>query len=168
MFGWLTNAWHAVTGKIDSTIAGWVHDVVNGLYSFLHIIFGDVGKAWNDLVGYGVDFIHGVEDFGTYVGNALEHLYKVWIPDIIKWVTTEIYDPLVKAVDWIAHEGATMWHYISHPADLVDLIWDDVLAKLESDAVYTAEVLGKWFLTLIVKNADEFARMIEDIIDAIF
>lgn len=167
MFAWIAKAYSWASGKIDSTIAGWVHDVVNGLYAFLHAIFTDVGEAWKVLVSTADGVWRILDQFASFVATAFEHLYKVWIPDIISWITHDILDPLLKAVAWIANEGATMWHYISHPADLVDLIWDDVIAKLETDTVNTAEKLGGWFMTLLLKNTDKFVEMMEDIIDAI-
>jgi hypothetical protein len=167
MLNWLRSAVGAVTGTVSSTIAGWVHDVVAGLYSFLHVIFGDVGKAWHDLFTGVEAAYHALDAFGDDVAKGFYHLYRVLIPGILAWIRKEILDPLLRAVAWIAHEGATIWHYISNPGDLVDLIWDDIIGHLEQHAVDTAEKLGKWLFTLITKNAAEFAKMIEDILDAI-
>jgi hypothetical protein len=167
MLNWLRSAYDRATGAITSTIAGWVHDVVAGLYSFLHIIFGDVRGAWKDLVGASEAIYHALDEFGDETAHAFGILFRHWIPGILKWIQTDIVRPLLEAVSWIAHEGATIWHYITHPADLVLLIWDAFIARLEATAWDTAEALGKFAVALIWKNIDKFITLLEDVLDAI-
>lgn len=167
MFNWIGKAYDAVSGAIDNTVARWVHDLVNGLYSFLHIIFGDVGKAWHDFwTGIGI-LRHYADEFGTAVYRALRHLFVVWIPDIIHWVERDILDPLLRALRWIEHEGAIIWHYISHPADLVELIYNDLIRKIESAAWDTAKILGRFAVALVYHNLERFLTLAEDVLDAI-
>lgn len=144
MFNWIDNAWHRVTGTIDSTVASWVHALVRGLYSFLSSIFLPVGSAWSYL--------------WTHVIN-----YHDWLGKL----STEIYRALDDAYDWINKEGYEVYYYITHPVQLVELIYDDIIAKVESTAVSTAEKLGKFTLALIIKNVKTIVTIAEDIFDAV-
>jgi phage-related protein len=167
MLNWLRSAFDRATGSISSTIAGWVHDVVAGLYSFLHVIFGGIDDAWKDFTS-GLDTLgSAIAAFGSSVAHDMDLLFLHWIPGIISWVTRVVWALAKEAWDWITHEGATIWHYITHPADLVDLIWEAFLAKLEATAWDTADYLGKFAIALVWKNIDKFLALIEDVLDAI-
>jgi hypothetical protein len=145
MFNWIRHAYDTVTGKIDSTVASWVHGLINGLYSFLHVIFGDVGKAWDDF-WHDIDgFVTGIRHFIDSVGRALIDIYG-----------------------WINKEGHLVYYYISNPIKLVDLVYDELLGKIEATAEDTAERLGKFALAFIYKNLKTFVTIVEDIFDAIF
>jgi len=144
MFNWIDSAWHRATGAIDSTIANWVHALVRGLYSFLHVIFGDVGRAWDNYWREVHGFIAGARLFADKVIGALKD-----------------------AFDWINKEGYLVYYYISHPIKLVDLVYDALLGKIESTAVDTAERLGKFFLAFILKNLKTFITVLEDIVNAV-
>jgi hypothetical protein len=167
MLSWLGRVLSWTSGKMDSVIAGLVHDVVSGFYGFLHTLFGDVITEWNE-------FFHAIYDFRIYITSAIEgvenafhYIFKVWIPHTISWINTTIIAPLLQAVAWIAHEGSIIWHYISAPADLVDLIWDALIANLERTAWNTAESLGRFTVSLIVRNLPTLLTVMEDIADAL-
>jgi hypothetical protein len=145
MFGWIDRVWHSATGKIDSTIANWVHGLIHGLYSFLSLIFGPVGDAWSQLSKDVYDWLKEHADWTITVAHAIEDAYR-----------------------WINKEGYEVYHYISHPSLLVDLLWDANVAKLETEAWDVGEKLGKFFLSLIYKNLKKFVLLIEDIFDAVF
>lgn len=211
MFGWIRRMYDAVAGDIDETVRRWVHDLVNGLYGLLHLIFGDVGKAWNVLVNAillawrAVDtfteavwyklwiilrsiipavireyrrlihdvnvYAHDVLNWAQRAISSVEHAIERGLRDVENWVIRDIWNPLKSAFDtawhWITHEGAVAWYYISHPADLAALLFDHLIAKLEADAWSVAERLGKFALSLVVRNLPRFAKLAEDIIDAI-
>jgi len=168
MLNWLKSAYDRASGAIDSTIRGWVHDVIAGLYSFLHTIFGDVRGAWNDLVGATEAIWHALDDFGSMVWGVFNDVIHHWIPDILSWINTDIVDPLLKAVAWIANEGVVIAEYLADPGKLVALIWDALIANLESTAWATATKLGQFAIALVWNNLSSFLTLIEDILDAIF
>lgn len=168
MLNWLRSAFDRATGAVSSTIAGWVHDVVAGLYSFLHTIFGDVRGAWKDLAQTAGDIYHALDHFGDETAHAFGLLFRHWIPGIIHWVTTVVLALAKEAWRWITHEGAIIWGYITHPGKLVDLIWDSLWANVEARAWDLAGDLGKFAVALIWKHLDKFLVLIEDIFDAIF
>jgi len=201
----------SAAGLIDETVRSWVHDLINGLYGFLHLVFGSVITAWDKLVHAGYLVWVTLDNFVTEAVAAIAHILKTVIPNVLKflsgliakveqyakdvynfavrelnalrqfvlnliaqlttWVTTHIYNPLKAAFDlawhWISHEGATVWHYISNPADLVELIWDHLINKLEAEAWNIGGKLGKFFLSLVTHNLVRFATLLEDIIDSI-
>lgn len=201
----------SAAGAIDDTIRSWVHDLINGLYGYLHLIFGPVIAAWDKLVHAGWLVWHAVSSFIDEVTITLARILLKVIPDLIKWakdaialvqryavdvynfavrelnalrafvlkliadlttwVISHIYDPLKAAFDlawhWITHEGAIVWHYISNPADLVDLLWDYLIAKLEREAWNIASKLGRFFLALVAHNLTRLVTLIEDVLSAI-
>lgn len=201
----------SAAGAIDDTIRGWVRDLINGLYGYLHLIFGPLITAWDKLVHAGWLVWHTVNSWIDEVVFAIARLYLRIIPDLIQWardtintvqryaedvynfavrelnalrqfvlsliaelttwVTTHVYDPLKAWVDtalhWIANEGATVWHYISNPVDLVELIWDHLIDKLEAEAWNVASKLGRFALSLVARNLTRFAALAEDILNAI-
>lgn len=211
MFGWIRRMYDAVSGDIDETVRGWVHDLVNGLYGFLHLIFGDIGAAWDKLVHAiwlawhavaifteavwykfyqivrqiipaiireyralyhdAVNLANKVLAWAQHAISVVTHALETAIRDLTNWVVQHVYDPLKKAFDaawqWITHEGATIWHYISNPPLLAALIFDDLIALLERNAWAVAGKLGKFGLSLITHNLRQFATLIEDILDAI-
>jgi len=168
MLNWLKSAYDRASGAIDSTIRGWVHDVVTGIYSFFHGIFGDVRGAWKDLVGAAEAIWHALDDFGEEVATAFSDLYHHWIPGILNWIDSDIVDPLLKAIAWIANEGALVASYIADPTKLVALIWDALIAEIESTAWATATKLGQFAIALVWNNLNSFLTLIEDVLDAIF
>jgi hypothetical protein len=168
MFGWIARAYNWATGKIDSTVAGWVHDLINGLYGFLRTIFGDVGNAWDyfwlSWQATGTSLL----GFFASVGHGFYYLWHVWVPGLWHWIFIELLDPLRRAWDWIHHEGTILWYYITHPAELVAYIYDDIILRIEKLAWATAEKLGEFFLALIIKHLTTLVHVVEDIIDAVF
>jgi hypothetical protein len=167
MLNWLKSAYDRASGAVSSTIAGWVHDVVAGLYSFLHVIFGDVRGAWRDFAGAVNDIYHALDELGSETAHAFGLLFRHWIPGILAWINRDILDPLLKAVAWIAHEGAILWGYITHPGTLVTLIWDSLWANVEAEAWDLGDKLGRFAVALVWKNIDKFITLMEDILDAI-
>lgn len=166
MFGWIASAYNWATGKIDGTIAGWVHDIVKVLYGWLHSLFGEVIKAWDSFYKEVSHYASEFEDYVKVVGEAFYYLWKVWYRKYVAWVEKYILGPLHTAIKWILNEGATLWYYIQHPGKLVDLIWDSVLSKFESDGTNVAEKLGTFFTKLILKNVKWLLAIVEDIIHA--
>ena len=145
MFNWIDSVFHKATGAISSTIASWVHDLVRGLYSFLAAIFVPVAAAW-DLLWKNV---------ATYIDTADRH-------------ALDVVNALKKVFDWINEEGYEVYYYISNPPKLVDLLWDDIISKLESTAEDTAEKIGTFVLSFVYKNLKTVVTIAEDIIDAVF
>lgn len=144
MFNWIDKLYHTVTGKIDQTVADWVHALIHGLYAFLASIFGPVARAWDAFW----------RDISGYVQSGL--LFA-------SHVVTLLHD----AFAWINKEGYEVYYYITHPSKLVDLLWSFILTKFETDSVHAAEKLGTFFLHLLVRNLKTVLHVLEDIVDAV-
>jgi hypothetical protein len=144
MFAWIDRALRSAAGKVDNAVATWVHALIHGLYLFLSTIFGDVGKAWDDLVKDGELFLSAVDVLGDTVYDSLHDLYT-----------------------WVNKWGKELVGWIEHPSTLVDFLWDDLLVKIENEAWTAGEKLGKFFLSLMLHNLKRFATLLEDILDAV-
>lgn len=144
MFRWLDSVWHTVTGTVPATISRWVHDALRGLWSFLSTIFLGVADAWDDLVKDASNYIGEIDAFAVSVAGKLIDVYR-----------------------WINKYGSVLVDWILHPSNLVDFIWDDIIAKLEREAWDVTEKLGKFFLSLIFKNIPTLIKVLEDILDAV-
>lgn len=167
MFGWISRAIGWAVNSLPNDIVHWVGDLINGVYGFFHTVAGLVGAAWvifyanlKDDIDSATSFVRDVVHFATW-------LIDVWWPAIWKTIVTDIWDPLKKAVAWIAKEGAYMYHLLTHATDLVEFFWDALIAYLEKEAWSVGDKLGEFFLALVVKNLTKFLKLIEDIIDAV-
>lgn len=201
----------SAAGSIDNTVRSWVRDLINGLYGYLHLIFGPVITAWDKLMHAGWLVWHTLDEFTGEVVTTIARIIRQVIPAVIAWakaqvarleryatdiynfavrelnalrqfvlnliasltvwIVSHVYNPLKAAFDaawhWITNEGAVVWHYISNPEDLVTLIWDHLIARLERDAWDVAGKLGKFTLSLIAHNLPRLAALIEDVLNAI-
>lgn len=103
--------------------------------------------------------------------NDLYHTLLVLLDATRKWAVNNIFKPLLAFINqawhWITHEGATVWHYFTHLADMAKLLMPWLIAELERVAWDAGKKLGTFFLSLIVHNLVRFATLMEDIIDAV-
>ena len=144
MLNWITNAYNATIGKLDSSIASWVRALVAGLWHYLASIFTPVSRAWHD-------FTVGI--------FRLKTLLTSWGVTLVSKITA--------LYDWINKEGYLVYYYISHPDKLAGLVVDGIVSEIEKDAFATAEKLGSFFLGLVMKHLPAFLKMLEDILDAV-
>jgi hypothetical protein len=168
VFNWIARATNWAFGTIGGTVVGWVHDLINGVFGFLHSIFGFVIAGWNTFFNTIRSWADSVGHFMGEVADAFVYIWRVWWVKTYRWIMHDIVDPLLKAWDWLRHEGAILWYYITHPAELVAYIYDDIILRIEKLAWSTAEKLGEFFLALIIKNLKTLLHVIEDIVDAVF
>lgn len=114
-------------GAVDNTVRGWVRDLINGLYGYLHMIYGDVGSAWFHLEGAALDYWRALTSFAGSVLASFAHLFKVLIPAIIseyRKLFTEaenfiktVYDDALKGLDRVTHLIAST----------ADALWQTIL-----------------------------------------
>jgi len=121
------------------------------------------GKVHNDLVSLQIR-----EDHRITAGDNAQHSYT---RSVLLWVVIHVLlflTGLVRlAFSWINGIGSTMWHYFTHLADFAELLFMFLVAALEKHAWDVGGLLGKFFLSLIVKNVVRFATLVETIIDAV-
>ena len=167
MFSWITRAFNWAVGKVDNVTAGWVYDILNVLWGFLHGLFSGIIDAWNDFYDAVKSAATGLAYFASQMWHFINWLFDVWWHGIWTFIVHEIWNPLKLAWDWIRKEGAYMYHLLTHAVDLVEFFWDALIAKLESDAWNVSQKLGSFALALVINNLDRFTSLIEDILDAI-
>jgi hypothetical protein len=110
MWSWLGRVWNWAFGNIDSTIAGFIHDLIHGIWGWLSSIFGHVGDAWH---GIWVAANWGWQQLQHYGLESLAmfwHILKVLFPGLILWASrqfhviaqalTKLWDSLAK---WVAN-----------------------------------------------------------------
>jgi hypothetical protein len=144
MLKWITNAYNSTIGRLDDSVASWVKNLVLGLWHYLASIFTPVSRAWHDFTGIIGTLKTLLTSFGETVVARFLDLYG-----------------------WVNKEGYEVYYYISHPDKLAGLVVDGVVAQVEKDALAMGEKLGKFFLSLIINHVVDFAKTVEDIIDAI-
>lgn len=167
MFNWIRKAFDWATGKIDSTVASWVNTLIRGIWTFLSSLFRSVIDAWNTFYNGVKTLAKGLADFAAETYDWFKWFLDVFWHNWLNWVNVHIIKPLLVAWHWVIHEGAIVWHYLTHAADLVEFLWDALIAKIEKEAWTVAEKLGTFFLALFIKNLRKFLELIEDVIDAV-
>jgi hypothetical protein len=211
VWNWIKHVIGIASGYVDETVRRWVSDLINGVFGFLHTIFGYVGHAWLGMFNAAkwlytgvvhlaietyADFYHVlrvvipgvvrwankfIHDVWTYAINVFHWTVKQfdwfrhWVAALLdalrRWIIHNIWDPIWHAlypvIHWVMHEGATLWHYLTHPDQLVDLLWNHLLVKIEREAWTAGRLLGRFFLSLVIHNVKTFAVLMEDIVNAI-
>lgn len=158
------------------------HNIWNEIVRFLHAVWTKllviIRVIIPVLARWAVREVTKLFKFANFIiawaWNHIQRLYafieQVW-DDITAWVIRNIWTPLLhdflNVWHWITHFGAIAWFYISHPDKLVELIWVNLIAKLEKEAWAVSALLGKFFLSLIVRHLRQFVLLLEDIISAV-
>jgi hypothetical protein len=168
LFSWISRAYNWALGKVETTTAGWVRDIISTLYGWLHSLFGLVISGWDTFYNRVVQYARDFESFCSEVGAGFRYLWHVWWTDFQKYLKKYVLDPIEAAAKWIGNEGAKVWYYIDHPDKLVALIWDDLLTQIENEGDKAAEKLGTFFGKLILKNIKWLLTIVEDIVNAVF
>ena len=144
MGNWLTRVFQATLAAGAAAASNLAYALTFGLWGYLHSVFRLVSDGW---IGLNRAFNANSQAHQSFIGSVVHGIITSW--------------------NWIIHPGATMWHYISHPPDLVDLIWNAIILKLESTAVATARLLGKFFLALLLHHLRTVLAVFEDVISAV-
>lgn len=142
--------------------------------AFWHVVH----KIIPDVIRWLLRQIVHVERFAQYilrwaVAKAEWLLGKIEseIAFVIRWARDNIWIPLsrglAEAWAWITTDGKTLWYFLTHPDKLIDLLWDNLIGKLEQEAWHIGRRLGQFFLGLVLHNAKRFALLLEDIITAL-
>lgn len=120
MWGWIRRAYDSVAGKIDDTVRHWVHDLINGVYGFIHTVFHYVAAAWVTLWHDVYDTVIHVARFMQQAEGAIWDLWFHILPHIVRWAWHEILVGVAftRAVwHWTAVEFDRLRHDIAHWLD---------------------------------------------------
>lgn len=145
MLNWLSGIWGSITGGISSAIQNFVRILISGICTVLDFIFGNVGKAWDDVVNAAHDFETAAHTFGSAAWNQFDKILTYYIPTF----------------------AMTAWWWVTNLDSLAQVMLWHILKWLEYYAWPAAQFLGEFTLALILKNLRQVALMIETIITAI-
>lgn len=87
MFGWIEGIFHKAGSAVDSAVQALVHAAIRGLYGFLHSLFGNVIKAWENFYNAVVVLSVGQLNFIRAVYNTFVNLFKILLPHINNRIT---------------------------------------------------------------------------------
>lgn len=145
MLGWIERLLGAAGRGISAGILSLLHLGLSGIASVIEFVFGDVTRAWTNLV-------HTGRDFADSVIRHAEELYR-WINRIITY--------------YIPRFAYTAWWWVTHPDSLVQVLGWYIVSWLESKADQVAYYLGGFLLSLMLRNMRDVARLAERIISAV-
>lgn len=97
MFAWLRRTFDSVAGRVDSTVRGWVSDLLNGLYGYLHNVFADVTAAWNRFTGALYSTLLQIGRLADSVYKQLYRIIRVTVPAIINEYRRLVHDAVTFA-----------------------------------------------------------------------
>lgn len=112
--------------------------------------------------------LRGILHREIQAGDAAQHAYsRSILVFVLVHVLAFLYGLVKSIFGWIDGIGAKMWHYFTHLAEFAELLFMFLVASLEKHAWDVAGLLGKFFLSLIIKNVVRFATLVETIVDAV-
>jgi hypothetical protein len=161
--------------QMANILANGMRGLANGLYNFGYRVIHGFIPWLNSLILWvyhaAIGFAQTILDtLSRYIGDVLNWA-RAAIDGVIRWIISNVYDPLARfistALTWIERIGNVMWNYFTHPLALAMLLLDPLLTLLEQFAWDIASRLGKFFLSLIVRNLVQFVTLIENVIDAV-
>lgn len=145
----LWDAWAYLLRHLIPTLTRWIESLWARLVSFIHTVYKDLQAA----------------------AAFLQHLIASTARAIYKWALTSIWKPLhdFAAMLWdnLKKWGFTAWWWITHLPSLAEAMIMHIVTSIERHAWEIAGMLGKFFLSLIVRNLKRFATLLEDIITAV-
>jgi hypothetical protein len=174
VFGFVGHAWLDLFNAARWMYAGVLHlgiETYATLYHALRVVIPDVirwaSRFIHDVWTYAIDvFRWTIRQF-----DWVKHWVLALWDDLRRWVIHDIWDPIWHTLypvwHWVVNEGKALWNLVTHPALLVDWIWEHLLVKIEREAWNAGRLLGRFFISLVFHNLKTFFVLLEDIIDAI-
>jgi hypothetical protein len=177
--------WHTVSGHVASgwqQMAGAMLHLMERMQAFMFaqgLLDAQIRKHDLPFLSRWISWLGGKiqHDLGTLrgilhreivAGDAKQHAYT---RSVLLWVLLHVLAFLLglvrSAFSWINGIGATMWHFFTHLAEFAELLFMFLVVSLEKHAWQVGKLLGTFFLSLVVHNMVRFAKLVEDIVDAV-
>lgn len=157
------NVWH----EIDK-FGTWVGHLFRYLY---HVWIPQIVRWIRRLITQVIHDLMALYHWAVREFARFRHWVAALFDAFRYWVINNIWKPLYKSLlaawHWIDHEGSVLWFYITHPAKLVDLIWEALIERLERDAWSLGHRLGTFFFALIYHNLKRAVLLAEDILNSV-
>lgn len=132
MWSWLRRMYDSVAGRIDNTVRGWINDLLNGIYGYIHAIFNDVSAVWRDLSSWTANFWSQLDRVFYWIYVKIFWLIRHAVPLIINEYRT-LYGKAVtfaqQIFTWAQQSVAWLTHYaekLTHDAInwVIDHVWN--------------------------------------------
>lgn len=189
---WIHVALHAIAGVIETVFSGVTHawldlqhatwwifnEVRYGARLFYHFVWWVTNKGIPDLFAYayklGKALWHGIDEAYKWASGEIHKAIKYaerYANDIWSWGYSHFIKPIERSIyeawQWINHDGAYIWHVITHPADLADIVLAAMAGAFmrASDKVLSA--IGMAVLHTVLKQMPRMLHIIEDIFASI-
>lgn len=175
IFHFVGDGWHrfwTVAHNLSTAASNFAKQVSIGFGKLWHFWLPHLVSQIKDKFDAAWHFINNVWHEAVKLFHTALQVIDTAITNVRRWIINDIWKPLThdiaQAWDWITGKGETIWHYLTHPGDLVKLIWDALIANLEAEAWSIGGKLGTFFLALVVHNLPRFVSLVEDILNAVF
>lgn len=137
--------WHIVTDLIPKAIA-WA------VSTAFHFAAREIVRAYDLLRGIVSSAVKWLAGLIGYVEKLARGLFH----NVVKWVTN--------AVDWVAKFGATVWHLLSHPDNLVKWFLHALIGPLVNWILKSSAPIFVWLFKGAAHASGEVAHLLEDIL----
>jgi hypothetical protein len=87
MFGWIENLFARAGNAVDNAVKALIHVAISGIYGFLHSLFGNVIRAWDQHYNAVRAYISAELEFLRDVYNAFIRIFRVHIPRLDRRIT---------------------------------------------------------------------------------
>lgn len=145
MLSWLDKIWHDAGAALGAGAHAAADLATRGLAAILSWLTGNVSAAWDDL-----ERAAGYEErlLGGWIDDVTGHLVRIITYDI-------------------PHYAMTAYWWVTHPAQLADVLGWHLVRFLEDHADQAATYLGRFAISLVLRNTRQLVRLAEHIIVSI-
>lgn len=141
-FGW---AWGIVTHLIPG-IAAWVYN-------------NAIGWAWKELEILAASAEHAVAGAIKWAGKEISYVEKVIAHDVksvTRWAAG--------AVHWVEHRAGYVWHLLTHPVALAELLAADIVLPIVKFILKSSAPIVVWLLKSALSKGSAAEHLVEDIL----
>lgn len=141
-FGW---GWGIVTHLLPSLVA-WAYN-------------NSIGWAWGELKMLAKSAAKAVSDALKWAAKEIDYVEKVIgrdVKSVTKWAAG--------AVSWVEHRAEYVWHLLTHPAALAELLAADIVVPIVKFILKSSAPIVVWLLKGALSEGSEAEHLVEDIL----
>ncbi len=177
--------WHGVSGKVMRAWSGLTRQTLierEAVSMFMDAVYRVLAKIQKAEVPWLANWIAWL---GGKIRDEIHNVVKMllakmqqdynanhnYTTSVLKWIIVHVFLFLLKiltnVVSWIVARGDIMWSYFSDVIKFGEFLIHGIAVAIEKHAWDLAAMLGKFFLSLIIRNVVKFATLIESIVSAV-
>ena len=118
-----------------------------------------IGWAWQEIEKLAVAVekrVVGVIHWALKELDRLDHLLLGWVHHIIHWAES--------AVWWVEHRAETVWHLLTHPLVLAELLADHIVWPVIKWFLHQGAYIVVYLLKQAAHRGSEVEHLVEDIL----